>query len=264
MPSVEPPIPPALRAHLGRWVGYDFRPGVDDIHHGLPSLLLTVILAFDEPLDCGWADGSARGRYWTLTSGLHRRPALVHTHGYQHGIQLGLTPLGARTLLGLPAGALSGEIVEQTDVPLGLPAGFHAQLAEADWPMRFRLLGEHLQRRVMNLAGATLAPELSEAWRVLAERPDSRVQHLADHVGWSRRHLTARFTSEFGLSPKQAASISRFERAVPLVRQGRRLSDVAAISGYADQAHLNREWRALAGQTPTETRNDFPIVQDES
>lgn len=264
MPMVEATVPRALRPHVARWVGYDYRTDPDDVHHGLPSRLLTVILSFDEPLDCGWADDSGRGRFWTLTSGLHRRPALVHTHGHQHGIQLGLTPLGARTLLGVPAGALSGELLEQSDVPLGLPPGFHAALAEADWPARFRLLGTQLLRRAMDAPCDGLAPELAEAWRVLGAHPESRVEYLADHVGWSRRHLTARFTAEFGLSPKQAATVSRFERAVRLVKEGHRLAEVAALTGYADQAHLNRDWRALAGQTPTETRHDFPIVQDDA
>jgi AraC-like DNA-binding protein len=55
---------------------------------------------------------------------------------------------------------------------------------------------------------------------------------------------------------------------------GRPLAEVATRCGFADQAHLNREWQQLAGSTPREwlaqelhdPRNDaeFPFVQDDS
>jgi AraC-like DNA-binding protein len=37
------------------------------------------------------------------------------------------------------------------------------------------------------------------------------------------------------------------ERALHLARSGTPLATVAAVSGYADQPHLSREVRALAG-----------------
>jgi AraC-like DNA-binding protein len=47
------------------------------------------------------------------------------------------------------------------------------------------------------------------------------------------------------------------------VLAGRPLGEVAVSAGYADQAHLTREWRALAGCTPGEwVRDEVPIVQD--
>ena len=60
------------------------------------------------------------------------------------------------------------------------------------------------------------------------------------------------------MPPKAYARLLRFQRATEaLVAGGEpRLAEVAADCGYADQSHLNREFRALAGTTP------FSFVQD--
>ena len=92
-----------------------------------------------------------------------------------------------------------------------------------------------------------------------------RVAHLADEVGWSRRHLTDRFTDEFGVGPKQATRIERFTRARTLLSSGRTVADAAVSCGYADQAHLTRDFRALGGCTPTQWRREHvTFVQDEA
>ena len=67
-----------------------------------------------------------------------------------------------------------------------------------------------LSARVEIPSGAR--PETTEAWRRL-EAMAGRVEigELAADVGWSRRHLTDRFTSEFGVGPKQLARELRFE-----------------------------------------------------
>lgn len=94
MGSVSRPLHPALRRYVARCVGYDYRLPADAVHHGLPSTALTLIWAFDEPLDCGWLGAPSADRYWTLVAGLHTAPSLVRTHGVQVGLQLSLTPQG--------------------------------------------------------------------------------------------------------------------------------------------------------------------------
>ncbi len=89
------------------------------------------------------------------------------------------------------------------------------------------------------------------------------VAGLADEVGWSARHLTARFRAETGLRPKEAARVIRFDRARRrLSPTGRSLADLAAETGYFDQAHLAREFRTLAGCSPTAwLAEEFDFVQ---
>src|SRR5204863_6694413 len=101
------------------------------------------------------------------------------------------------------------------------------------------------------------------------------VTALAAHVGWSRRHLTSRFTAEFGLGPKAVIRVVRFEYACELflTRPGKSLAEIAVNAGYYDQSHLTREWSELAGCTPTawlaeefhdppRLDEEFPFVQD--
>jgi transcriptional regulator GlxA family with amidase domain len=66
------------------------------------------------------------------------------------------------------------------------------------------------------------------------------------------------------VSPKRAARLFRFERARRLLMSGHSLAGTASYAGYADQAHLGREWRALTSQTPTETiHGPVAFVQDD-
>jgi AraC-like DNA-binding protein len=79
------------------------------------------------------------------------------------------------------------------------------------------------------------------------------IRRIAGEVGWSHKHLIARFKRQVGLPPKTAARLVRFERAQRrLDRRGQTSwADIAAESGYADQAHLVREFRDFTGTTPT-------------
>ena len=74
---------------------------------------------------------------------------------------------------------------------------------------------------------------------------------LAAELGWSRRHLAARFREDVGASPKFLARLLRFEHAAERIRAGAQpLGDVALACGYYDQAHLNREVREFTGAAP--------------
>jgi AraC-like DNA-binding protein len=73
------------------------------------------------------------------------------------------------------------------------------------------------------------------------------VARIADELGLSERQLLRRCLTAFGYGPKTLQQVLRFQRALRLARAGGRLVDVAAVSGYADQAHLARESRRLAG-----------------
>jgi len=83
-----------------------------------------------------------------------------------------------------------------------------------------------------------------------------RVDDLADHVHLSRRHLGRIFRERLGIAPKLFARITRFDHAVQLSRAlpAASWARLALDAGYADQAHLTREFAALGGIRPSDLR----------
>ncbi|SBT39554.1 helix-turn-helix domain-containing protein [Micromonospora auratinigra] len=77
------------------------------------------------------------------------------------------------------------------------------------------------------------------------------VAATAAEVGLGARALHRRSRLLFGYGPKTLARILRLRRALDLARAGARWAEVAALAGYADQAHLTRDVRELAGVPPT-------------
>ncbi|MBX6354775.1 MAG: helix-turn-helix domain-containing protein [Micromonosporaceae bacterium] len=78
-------------------------------------------------------------------------------------------------------------------------------------------------------------------------RAGEPVRATAAAVGLSDRQLYRRSLAAFGYGPKTLARIMRMVRALELARAGTAFAAVAAAAGYADQAHLAREVKDLAG-----------------
>ena len=85
------------------------------------------------------------------------------------------------------------------------------------------------------------------ATRLLAWLP---VGTAADELGITVRQLRRILISNVGLSPKPYQRVVRFQRFLAAAEYGQRLAAAAADAGYADQAHLTREVRALTAVTP--------------
>lgn len=78
-------------------------------------------------------------------------------------------------------------------------------------------------------------------------RGGGRVTAMADAVGLTERQLHRRCLAAFGYGAKVLQRVLRFDTALRLARGGSGFADVAYRTGYADQAHLAREVRSLAG-----------------
>jgi AraC-like DNA-binding protein len=249
---------------LASTVGYASAEPAERLHRGVPSPWLTFILSLDEPV--AWSeDESALGtdaehRDAVLVSPLHTCAAFVRLPRVQTGIQMAVHPLAARRIFGARTAELDAPGTTGLDV-LGPGAeALRQRLVETPtWTERFAVLEGYVRTLVDRApASAEVRPELDEAWRWLRRTGGTgRLDALARHVALSPRHLTTLFQREVGLPPKRVARLVRFDSAARAltraVAAGRDvgLAEVAATCGYADQSHLDREFREHLGTSPT-------------
>jgi AraC-like DNA-binding protein len=138
-------------------------------------------------------------------------------------------------VLGVPADELTDREVLLADL---WPTALVRRLAEADDPLG----------ALEEVAAARWQPpDRAMVAVAAAARAGRPVGVIADSLGLSARHLQRRCRTAFGYGPKTLARIMRLQRALALARRGRPFADVSATAGYADQAHLSREVKALAG-----------------
>ncbi|WP_211367041.1 helix-turn-helix domain-containing protein [Pseudonocardia kunmingensis] len=90
------------------------------------------------------------------------------------------------------------------------------------------------------------------ALRVVSAHLDAgaTARDTAEHLGWTERSLHRRCLAAFGYGPAVLRRVLRFRRAAALLHDGVPIAQAAAAAGYADQPHLSREVRALAGVAP--------------
>lgn len=240
-----------------RVVGYRLAGFPVGVHIGMPSSTVTLVIPFDDALTLSDPGRAVPRRFDSVLAGLATGPTRIHHDGNQHGIQLALRPGAVRALFGVRAAELAEGSFELQDVMGAEAAELRDRLHETDaWQGRFDLVERSLLARLGEPRPS--APELAEAWRLIgASRGAAPIRDVAQVVGWSMRQLQQQFRAELGVTPKAVARVRRFERSVPLVSSGRMpLTDVALRCGWSDHAHMNRDWRALAGTSPTRWRAD--------
>jgi AraC-like DNA-binding protein len=258
---------PRLRHVVDRYVGYrlaGFPPGE---HWGAPSRHATFIVSIGEVIDVVAHPDPTQvpARYDAVVGGLQVTSARIAHNGSQEGVAIELNPTGFRALFGMPIGAVWNTSLELDDLVGGHGRELWERLqVTPTWEARFAVCDDVLGRIV---GDAEAAPELCLAWRtVVASGGAVTVAELAGEVEWSRQHLTRRFREEFGLAPKLAGRVVRFERAHRMLQRTPpfvSIAQVAAVCGYYDQAHLDREFKALTGASPSQLRlEDLPSVQD--
>jgi methylphosphotriester-DNA--protein-cysteine methyltransferase len=152
------------------------------------------------------------------------------------GLRLRSAAIGAA--LGLPAAELRDIQVPLRDLFPALPAARLAdQVRRGAPPTALRPGGPD--------------PRVQGALAAL-RRPASRVAGVAGALGMSERHLRRLVLEHTGLDPRTYQRVARFQRFLAGADRGApSLAHLAADSGYADQAHLSREVRALSGLTPS-------------
>ncbi len=167
-----------------------------------------------------------------------------------------LRPGAAQILLGVPAVALAGLHVELAALWGAAATHLREQLLDCTDPHhRLAIFEAALVTRLSPTSG--VHPAVTATLANLG--PHTKAHAMVAASGYSHRHFVALFRDAVGLGPKAYLRVHRFQHALTLLRRPEvTCADVAHACGYSDQAHLVREFQALAGVTPHGYRRERP------
>lgn len=245
-------IPKDLAPCVVSWVGYaEFRPRPQR-QRELPGGSIHLIFEFGPPVGISASGGEVclPRHEQSFVVGLDDRFAFTEHAGEQAGVQVSLTPIGARQVLGLPLHELTRQVVDvgALDCFRGhAPCDF----GRADsWEERFAWVTRFLRSR---LAASRARRDVAHAvQRIRTSGGRLSVGELARELGFSRKHLAALFQDQVGVTPKLYADLVRFERLTAILKAPVRLgfAQIAQELGFADQAHLARSVKRFSGLAP--------------
>lgn len=186
-------------------------------------------------------------------SGLTTAPFELR-HPVSHtAVGLRLSALGVRRLLGVPSAALRDHCVPLPDVLATCIDELSERCADARGAdATLVVLAQWFEER---LARSRLAADPIVEWainRLECSGGRLEIEALQAASGFGATRFNARFADELGVTPKRYARLVRFGRALEGLSPHRPLSQLALDLGFSDQPHLNREFRQLAGRTPSE------------
>jgi AraC-like DNA-binding protein len=258
---------PRLRSEVYAYLGFRAGTGSALPWQEFPGGAVTLLLGLGprHSLWCRRLDGAAtRTPYTSFVSGLSTRSSwVVEPADGAHYVTVIMAPWAAFAILGTAMNELAGKIVDPADLPadrLSRLAGALAALP--DWEQRFRLLDEVLGAWITGAGG--WSPQVVRAHGALIRTVGAGgtipIQRLAAGAGWRTRQLEYRFKEQIGVSPKVMARILRFRRAALMLADGLRPVTTSANCGFSDQAHMTREFKAMAGFTPDRFRGKASIA----
>jgi len=105
----------------------------------------------------------------------------------------------------------------------------------------------------------TKSDNLTDALNCLASGKRT-VLYVANDLGVSLRSLQRLVRTGTGQTPYFWFSLARIRKAGRLLLEDKNLVDIAIETGFADQAHMNREMKRWFGKTPNQVRSDPDIL----
>ncbi|EGX56517.1 AraC family transcription regulator [Streptomyces zinciresistens K42] len=193
-------------------------------------------------MDLLWNDGRL------LVAGPDTR---AHCAGGGTGPWLGVRffPGTAPALLGVPAHEVRDRRLDLADLrPAPRVRRLSARIGAADGGgAALADMARALEEAALELAADAPPPDPLLRRIVTALDAGHPVSATADRLGLGARRLHRRCLTAFGYGPKTLGRVLRLQRALALARAGTPFAATAALSGFADQAHLARDVKELAG-----------------
>jgi AraC-like DNA-binding protein len=262
--TLTPPAP------LDRWLrcvwwARDLEPSGDRAPERIvPDGCLELVLHLGDPFVRLETDGSTPRQRSAILAGQQLAPLRVRPTGRVFLFGLRFQPWAGAACLGASARDLTGRLVS-ADEGLGAAAREleDAVRAAPDDRERVRRALAWVWGRVRSRP--TPPREVVGAVQELERAGGGpRVAELAEHLGVGTRRLERGFRDHVGLAPKSLARVLRLQAVLRRLRSGPAVpwSRVALDGGFADQAHLVREFQALAGLSPTAFAAEEHLLSD--
>lgn len=244
---------PCLQPYVREYVGWHESHGVPLWRRELPTEIAPLIINFGDAFRlCEPGTDRRSSALQSFITGAYDTFQLVESAGSSTGVQVNLTLLGIRLLVGRPIDDMTNRALAPEEVLGRFAHELTARLHDrSGWDARFDWLDRALSARIAD--ARPLSGAVQHAWRrIVLSAGRIGIRTIVDEVGWSQRHFIRQFRREFGLSPKVLARILRFGHVVRAIGEEPRgdLADLALDAGYYDQSHLNRDVHAFAGITP--------------
>ena len=247
----EHPPPAALAGHVDAFWTLESRgPAPPDVGTILPDGSVEIVFSLADPVR---AEATRRGRRLrAFVVGQMERPWRVQYTGRVRLVGVRLHPAATRTFIAVQPDQIVNRIVALADVS--------PDLAQAAWPALVPSGG--VTQRVARLHPCLLTfvaardrsdPLVRRAVdRIRARQGHLRLSALYQSLPVTARQLQRRFQREVGLPPKRWARVVRFQSVLTALAANQHLNwaDVAGSLGYADQAHLVREFGEFTGVSP--------------
>ena len=197
----------------------------------------TAAVLPDGCMDLLWTEGRL------FVAGPDTHAYVSHASGGTRFAGVRFFPGTAPAYLGVPAHELRDQRVDLADLwGAGAVRRLTGRVDAAADP------AAALEAVAVRRAGEVDPPEPWVGGAVAGLSAGRSVASIADAVGWSERQLHRRARVAFGYGPKTLARVLRLQRALGLARDGVPLAETAVRAGFADQAHLARDVRELAGE----------------
>jgi AraC-like DNA-binding protein len=185
-----------------------------------------------------------------VLQGAQQRAALRDTSHAALVVGAHFRPAGLAGFRAEPAQAFAGLTLSLEDVWPGLAGELRERLDSGgglgDPQQRLRCLEQALLRRLR--VGVAPDPMIEWATRQLAD--GAAVGALQRASGLAAATFIARYRAACGLAPKRHAALMRFQALLHAAPSRDAWAALAAEAGYADQAHMTRQFAQLAGMTP--------------
>ena len=202
--------------------------------------------------------------HFTFLNGVGRVHGVARGHVYRELAGLGwvfgvaFRPGGFRPFLGAPVSDLTDRSVPAADI-FGPGVPETAMTSAADGLERRDIVERFLLARLP--PRDPLAEEVAAIVARIADEPGiTRVDVLARRLATSARRLQRLFADYVGVGPKWVIRRYRLHEITERMATGARIdwARLAADLGYADQAHLSRDFTAIVSETPTRYAQRYP------